>query len=438
MNQLRQGFARFSSSIEQKSQTSHLKPIYQKEAQSIALIFCIAELIYLSYFLYYLFVLKHIPMSIMEISMASASLLSVVYFKQTHNYENSLIIFVGIVYFSNVFSCYYTGGLYSPNMYWNMAMLTGGELLGTKKVSRANHILFILSTLAYVYVYFADIQLPQSLFSGHLLETMTLINFILISFFSTLICRLYRNLLSNNLKETVKKNEQIHRFVGILCHDIANPLAVIHARSQVGMKRGYKEEKHKEIYETIHNSSTSIDEILGHVRNLEHLDKGKSEIVLTKINIKKVLDSIVDIFKDRFIDKDIKFSIDFHDENLIEAVANEAIMKNHVIYNLVSNSIKFCEIGGKINIKTSEVDSKLLICIEDDGVGIDEELVKDLFNKDIKTSQIGTKGERGTGFGLPLVYSYMKEFGGEIIIDSIQMDAHTKKSGTKVTLSLNI
>ncbi len=85
--------------------------------------------------------------------------------------------------------------------------------------------------------------------------------------------------------------------------------------------------------------------------------------------------------------------------------------------NLVTNAIKFCKSGDHIAISLAGGDAPA-ICVRDTGPGIQPKLLNDLFRFDKKTSTIGTAGETGTGFGLPLVKNIMELHGGNLELNS--------------------
>lgn len=90
-----------------------------------------------------------------------------------------------------------------------------------------------------------------------------------------------------------------------------------------------------------------------------------------------------------------------------------------VISNLVSNSIKFTPEGGTITIFIPP-DRPGSIAVKDTGVGIKENILENLFKHEVKTSTIGTGGERGTGLGLPLCKDIMDAHGGSLAVESTQ------------------
>jgi signal transduction histidine kinase len=65
-----------------------------------------------------------------------------------------------------------------------------------------------------------------------------------------------------------------------------------------------------------------------------------------------------------------------------------------------------------IDIKIQESKEQVLITIQDYGLGMPESIRENLFDATKKTTRLGTAGERGTGFGMPIVKSYVEKLGG--------------------------
>ena len=95
-----------------------------------------------------------------------------------------------------------------------------------------------------------------------------------------------------------------------------------------------------------------------------------------------------------------------------------------VLRNLISNSIKFTERGGKViitakNIEKPDIGIKFVeISVIDNGVGISEEDLQKLFNSSIFHSTEGTTREKGTGLGLMLCKEIVEKHGGQIFAES--------------------
>jgi signal transduction histidine kinase len=89
-----------------------------------------------------------------------------------------------------------------------------------------------------------------------------------------------------------------------------------------------------------------------------------------------------------------------------------------VLYNLISNGIKFTNKNGFIKISAIGQDGSVTINVTDNGIGIAEEDISKLFAKDVRYSTDGTAKEKGTGLGLMLCKEIVEKHGGQISIES--------------------
>ena len=106
------------------------------------------------------------------------------------------------------------------------------------------------------------------------------------------------------------------------------------------------------------------------------------------------------------------------------------------IRNLVSNSIKFSEKDGVIKINSLLIDNKTIeISVSDNGIGIPEDKLSQIFSLGTKNTKLGTAGEKGTGLGLILCKELVEKNNGTISVESKE-NLFTKFSFT-VPVSVN-
>jgi signal transduction histidine kinase len=105
-----------------------------------------------------------------------------------------------------------------------------------------------------------------------------------------------------------------------------------------------------------------------------------------------------------------------------------------VLNNLMSNAIKFCYENGNISIKAEYGESGVKVVFSDDGTGVPEYVAEKMFtNKSVSTS--GTSGERGTGFGMPLVKRWVEVFNGTIVLETRPEEDYPEEHGTSFILN---
>jgi two-component system sensor histidine kinase/response regulator len=136
-------------------------------------------------------------------------------------------------------------------------------------------------------------------------------------------------------------------------------------------------------------------------------------LVKRKIDLLEITDQVIAIAQPKITEKQITI------HNQIDqkfAYADEESVAV-VIRNLVSNALKFVELGGTIHINSNIQDSHVLISIKDDGVGMTKEQVDKISNHTFYTTT-GTQKEKGNGLGLFLCTEFVKKNGGEFWIES--------------------
>ena len=94
-------------------------------------------------------------------------------------------------------------------------------------------------------------------------------------------------------------------------------------------------------------------------------------------------------------------------------------MVNTIFRNLLSNAIKFTPEGGTVSVNATTTNDRLMLSIEDTGLGMSPEDLKKLFKLDEFHSTNGTDGEAGTGLGLIVCRDFVKRHGGDLNVESL-------------------
>ena len=126
-------------------------------------------------------------------------------------------------------------------------------------------------------------------------------------------------------------------------------------------------------------------------------------------------------------DKDIRL---IYEDTLPGVCIYDEVSMHTVIRNIISNAIKFTPISGSITIKINQTGTELQISIQDTGIGMSDEVIKTIFERNQHFSSSGTANEQGTGLGLMLVKDFVKKNNGQIMVNS------SIGQGTIFTISL--
>ena len=147
------------------------------------------------------------------------------------------------------------------------------------------------------------------------------------------------------------------------------------------------------------------------------IQKGSVSFLPTKTQLRSLFDESITLLRESAKTKEIEIVLNIAEGLEIIADMN---MLQIIIRNLVSNAIKFTPKGGKVNISAKlNKDNSVEISVKDNGIGMSQQLINDLFRIDIQTVRKGTEGELSTGLGLLLCKEFVEKHDGKIWIESI-------------------
>lgn len=187
--------------------------------------------------------------------------------------------------------------------------------------------------------------------------------------------------------------------------------------------------------EKIERAVDDISNLLTQVRHLKSVKDGKASLPIKPIPLALILHEVFESSESLAARKGIKISIDIPPENVFIR-AEKTILSNVILLNLLNNAIKFSHPGDRIDVRAFIQDSQVIIEIQDYGIGIPPEILENIFSINSKTTRPGTQGEKGTGYGMPLVKEYLQMMQGTIEINSTEQATIEKPRGTKIILVL--
>lgn len=205
------------------------------------------------------------------------------------------------------------------------------------------------------------------------------------------------------------------RFISMISHEYRTPLTVILTSSYLieQFYQGDREEDFKKFLSKIRTSVNGMTQLLEDV-----LAIGKSESERSKIFVEEfdIIDFVNDILDEiRVVDKSKhKFELSY---SILHAnLYSDKRALKHIIQNLMTNACKYSPDADKVDISISEEDEKVIIAVQDYGIGIPKEDQKQLFETFHRASNVGAI--QGTGLGLSIVKKSVDSIKGKIELES--------------------
>jgi two-component system NtrC family sensor kinase len=200
------------------------------------------------------------------------------------------------------------------------------------------------------------------------------------------------------------------KLAGGVAHEINSPLAGILAFAQMALKEMDESNPHrndlKEIEDAAKKCKTIVEGLLGFARQGRSGDVGE-------FNIFDVVHSTIRLAIPVLRKHSIELVVDFPQESA-QVVANPGKI-GQVFLNLITNAIQSMrESGGTLTVDSKVEDASVTVSVHDTGYGISAENLKRIFDPFFTTKDVG----EGTGLGLSISYSIVKQYGGEVRVQS--------------------
>jgi len=243
-----------------------------------------------------------------------------------------------------------------------------------------------------------------------------------------LVARVKTQLELKDQRSKLERNQhQLKDLLHILSHDLRNSLSGI----AMTIDLADLEEKPVEIYkDRLKDLSSNGLKILDLVRTMMVLEE--KPLQLNSVNLNDCIRHTVHLLNTRFEEKGIKVVMNLGPD--IEVLAEETSLINSVLMNVLTNALKFSYEGETVSVSITKEGSYVSLKVKDKGVGISEDKILHLFDVQKGISLVGTRGEKGSGFGLPLVEKFMNAYGGEVQVESHVKGSEQKDTGTTFTL----
>ena len=224
--------------------------------------------------------------------------------------------------------------------------------------------------------------------------------------------------LSVALKEANRLNKAKSDFLANMSHELRTPLNAIIGFSEL-LSMGEMADMAAEYGKTINTSGKHLLSLINDVLDFSKVEANKYSLNEEKLNIVSMVDSIKGIiigYKNAS-EKNISYKID---DGIPMLKADERMIRQ-ILLNMMSNAIKFTdkkdsriELGAKYNTSTKEIS----FVITDNGIGISDEDLKNIFEPFKQASNVTTKKYEGTGLGLALVHRFIEMHNGKVNIES--------------------
>ena len=231
--------------------------------------------------------------------------------------------------------------------------------------------------------------------------------------------------------EAEKANRVKDEFLATLSHEVRTPLTAILGWATMMRSRKLDEATEERAIEAIERNAKSQVQLIEDLLDVSRIISGKMQLSIKPISVTPIVKAAIDSVKPAAEAKNILL------ETIIDPAADklsgDAARLQQVIWNLLSNSIKFTPRGGSVQVKVLRKDSATRISVQDSGEGIRSEFLPYVFDRFKQADASTTRMHGGLGLGLAITRHLAELHGG-----TVEAESDGEGQGATFTVSLPI
>lgn len=235
--------------------------------------------------------------------------------------------------------------------------------------------------------------------------------------------RLLQNL-NNEIKQQQKEtqfafeqmldaNKEKDKILHVIAHDLRNPLTGITTLADFMLEEEQNTEQ-AQMLQSIANAGRRSTQMVNEL--LEVHDNRQMKLLLVRVDLCKLIDEVVRMFRFRADEKNISLLVDIPHEPVY--IQGDAVKLDRVVGNLLHNAIKFSRVGSQVAVTLKRQGDKILIQVIDHGIGMNHDVLMSLLNTGIQIIRDGTSGEKSYGLGWNICKRIIEAHHGKLSVAS--------------------
>ena len=224
-------------------------------------------------------------------------------------------------------------------------------------------------------------------------------------------------------------------FLNNMSHDIRTPMNAIIGFTALAVSHIDNQEHVLQYLKKINTAGKHLLSLINDVLDMSRIENGSVKIEETEVHLPDVLHDLRAIIQGNIGAKQQDLYIDTQDV-VHEDIMTDKLRLNQILLNIISNAVKFTPVGGMISVRVTERPCRRAgyaayeFRVRDNGIGIDEQFQKHIFDSFAREQSVTKSGIQGTGLGLAIVKNIVDMMGGTITLNS------EKGKGSEFTVTL--
>ncbi len=216
--------------------------------------------------------------------------------------------------------------------------------------------------------------------------------------------------------EAERANRLKDEFLATISHELRNPLNAIMGWAHM-MRLGKLTPANVErAVETIYRNAKSQSQLVADLLDVSRIISGKLRLDVRTVDLIYIINAAIDSIRPAADAKSIRLQTML--DPAAGPISGDADRLQQIVWNLLTNAVKFTPKGGRIQVKLQRVDSHVEIVVSDSGIGINKEFLPHVFDRFRQADASSTRIHGGLGLGLSIVHQLVDLHGGTVAVQS--------------------
>jgi PAS domain S-box-containing protein len=213
-------------------------------------------------------------------------------------------------------------------------------------------------------------------------------------------------------KEAVLANRAKDEFLATVSHELRTPLNALSGWIEIMRKKDIEPEMLAHGLEVIERNVKVQTKIIEDILDVSRIITGKFTLAVIPVDLAPIIEAALDAVRPAADAKQIEVRCILDSNTLL--VSGDPGRLQQIVWNLISNAIKFTPAGGRVEVRLARVDSQVEIRVSDNGKGISAEFLPYVFERFRQADSTSARQHSGLGLGLAIVRHLVEMHGGTV------------------------
>jgi PAS domain S-box-containing protein len=229
--------------------------------------------------------------------------------------------------------------------------------------------------------------------------------------------------------EAERANRLKDEFLATISHELRNPLNAILGWSHMLRLGKLNPPNTERAIETIYRNAKSQAQLVADLLDVSRIISGKLRLEVRSVDLISIVNAAIDSIRPAADAKNIRLQTTL--DPAAGPISGDGDRLQQIVWNLLTNAVKFTPKGGRIHVRVQRVDSHVEIVVTDSGVGISKEFLPHVFDRFRQADASTTRIHGGLGLGLSIVHQLVDLHGGNVSV-------HSEGEGKGATFTISL